>query len=109
MNNINNTNHSISFNGLIIKGNVSGKNISKLGEFASRIENINFIKDIEKNYGIDAVLDNEICKMSFSHPKYGNLSEKYGCGFYQLQNVFRDISYIIRNIKASLVSAEKDC
>ena len=109
MNTINSTNSSVSFNGLIINGNVSGKNIRKLGDFASRIENINFIKDIEKKYGVDVVLDNEISKMSFSHPKYGNLSEKYDCGSYPLQNVFLDISVVIRNIKSSLLSAEKYC
>lgn len=107
MNNINLTS-SISFNGLIVKGTVPQKSVKKLGDFASKFENINFIKDLENNYGVDAVLDNEISKMSFSHPAYGNLTEKYGCGSYPLENVFMDISIIIDHIKKSLRKAEKD-
>ena len=107
MNNINPTS-SISFNGLIIKGTVPQKSVKKLGNFASKFENINFIKDLENNYGVDAVLDKEISKMSFSHPTYGNLTDKYDCGSYLLENVFMDISIIIDHIKKSLRKAEKD-
>ena len=107
MNNINPIS-SISFNGLIVNGTVSEKSVNKLGEFASRIENKNFIKDLEHNYGVDAVLDNAITKMSFSHSKYGNLSEKYNCGSYPLENVFMNVSTIFRNIKMAVNKAEKD-
>ena len=107
MNNINPTS-SISFNGLIVKGAVPQQSVKKLGEFASRYENINLIKDLEKNYGVDAVLDKDITQMSFSHPKFGNLSENYSCGSYPLENVFMDVSTIFRNIKNALNSAEKD-
>lgn len=106
MNNINPTS-SISFNGLIVKGTVPQKCVNKLGNFASKYENINFINDLEKNFGVDAVLDNAITKMSFSHPKYGDLSGKYNCGFYPLENVFMDVSTIFKNIKTSLSKAEK--
>ena len=41
------------------------------------------------------------------HGKYGNLSE-YGCGEYLLENVFRDISLVIKDIKSSLAKAERD-
>ena len=104
MNNINPTS-SISFNGLIIKGTVPQKNVKKLGEFASKFENKNFIKDLEKNYGIDAVLNSDITQMSFSHPKYGDLPE---CGYYPLEEVFMNVSIILKNIKTSLSKAEKD-
>ena len=107
MNNITPTS-SVSFSGLIVKGTVPQKSVKKLGEFASKFENINFIKDLEKNYGVDVVLDSEITKMSFSHPVFGNLSEKYGCGEFLLENVFMDVSTIIRNIKTSMIKAEKD-
>ena len=107
MNNINPTS-SISFNGLIIHGAVPQKSVKKLGDFASRYENINFINDLEKIYGVDAVLDSQISKMSFSHPKYGDLSGKYNCGSYSLENVFMDISTIFKNIKLALNKAEKD-
>ena len=99
---------SVSFNGLIINGTVADKNVKKLGEFASQIENINFIKDLEKDFGVDAVLNNEITQMSFSHKKYGNLSEKFGCGSYPLGNVFRDITLVIRDIKTSVHKAAKE-
>ena len=107
MNNINPTS-SISFNGLIVKGAVPKKSVSKLGDFASKFENINFINDLENNYGVDVVLNNEISKMSFSHPQFGSLSEKYECGYFPLENVFMDVSIIINNIKTSLRRAEKD-
>ena len=46
--NINNvTNSQISFSGMKVKGIVSGKNIHKLGEYASQPENINFIDYLE--------------------------------------------------------------
>ena len=63
MNNIGITNSHINFNGLIVKGTVSGENVKKLGDFASKIENINFTKDLEKNFEVDAVLNNEITPM----------------------------------------------
>lgn len=107
MNNINPTS-SISFNGLIVKGTVPQKSVKKLGDFASKFENINFINDLEKNYGVDAVLDSNITKMSFSHPQFGNLSDKYECGEFPLQNVFMEVSTIIKNIKTSLSKAAKD-
>lgn len=108
MNNINVTNSSVSFNGLIVNGTVSGKNVKKLGTFASQVENINFINDLERTYGVDAILDSEITQMTFSHKKYGNLSDKYGCGSYLLENVFRDITDILKNIKSSVNKAQKD-
>ena len=107
MNMLSVNNSSISFNGLIVNGTVPQKSVKKLGDFASRIENINFINDLEKNYEIDAVLNNEITEMSFSHKKYGNLSEKYGCGSYPLENVFRDITVVIRDIKSAIGKAAK--
>lgn len=108
MNTINSTNSSVSFNGLIINGTISRKNVKKLGDFASRVENVNFIKDLEKSYGVDTVLDKDISKMSFSHPKYGNLTEKYNCGEFSLNNVFLEVSSIIKNIKTALSNAQKD-
>ena len=108
MNNINVSNSSISFNGLIVKGNVSAKNVKKLGDFASHIENINFINDLEKDYGVDAVLDSDITKMSFSHKKYSNLSGKYGCASYPLENVFRDIIDVMKNVKSAINKAARD-
>ena len=108
MNNIKTTNSKISFNGLIINGTVPGKSVKKLGDFASKYENINFIKDLEKNYGVDPVLDKDITTMSFAHPKYGNLTEQYNCGKFPLENVFMEVSNIIKNIKAALNKAEKD-
>ena len=107
MNNINPTS-SISFNGLIVKGTVPQNSVKKLGDFASKFENINFINDLEKNYGVDAILDSNITQMSFSHPKYGNLSEHYGCGSYLLENVFRDITFVIKDIKLAVNKAAKD-
>ena len=107
MNNINPTS-SISFNGLIVKGTVPQKSVKKLGDFASKFENVNFVNDLEQNYGVDAVLDGNITKMSFSHPTHGNLSEKYNCGEFPLENVFMEVSTIIKNIKISLSKAEKD-
>ena len=103
MNNINPIS-SISFNGLIINGTVPQKSVKKLGAFASKFENINFVKDLEQNYGVDAVLDKEISNMSFSHPKYGTLTE---CGSYPLGDVFMNVSTIIRDIKTALSKAEK--
>ena len=108
MNTINSTNSSVSFNGLIINGTISRKNVKKLGDFASRVENVNFIKDLEKNYGVDVILDKDISKMSFLHPKYGNLTEEYNCGEFSLNNVFMEVSIIIKNIKTALSKAEKD-
>lgn len=108
MNNMNTINPSVSFKGLIVNGTVPNKSVKKLGEFASHIENVNFIKDLEKFYGVDAVLNGDITQMSFSHQKYGNLSEKYGCRYYQLENVFRDVSIIIKDIKSAIKKAAKD-
>ena len=107
-NTINKINSSTTFNGLIIKGTVPNNKVKKLGEFASQIENINFINDLEKSYNVDAVLNHDISKMSFSHKKYGNLSEKYGCGSYPLENVFRDIIEVMKNIKSAINKASKD-
>ena len=108
MNKINAANSQVNFNGLIINGAIPRKNVKKLGYFASKYENINFIKDLEKLYEVDVVLDKYITKMSFSHPKYGNLSEKYNCGEFPLENVFMEISNIFKNIKSALNKAEKD-
>ena len=69
---------SVSFNGLTVYGTVANKNVKKLGDFASRVENINFINDLEKYFEVDAVLDNEITKMSFVHKKFGDLSGRFG-------------------------------
>ena len=99
---------SVSFNGLVVNGTVADKNMKKLGDFATRIENINFIKDIEKDLRVDAVLNNDITSMSFSHKTYGSLSEKYGCGSYSLENVFRDITVVIKDIKTAINKAKKD-
>ena len=106
MNNITPLN-SVSFNGLTIYGTVSNKNVKKLGDFASRIENINFINDLEKYFEVDAVLDSEITKMSFVHKKFGDLSGKFGCGSYPLENVFRDVIEVIKDIKTAVKKAEK--
>jgi hypothetical protein len=106
MNNV--TISPISFNGLIVKGAVSGNNITKLGDFASRVENINFIKDLEKDFNVDAVLNSDITQMSFEHKLYGNLSGKYGGESFPLENVFRDAMQIILNIKSSVKKAAAD-
>ena len=108
MNNISSIKSSVSFNGLIVNGVVSGQNVKKLGEFASKVENINFIKDIEKTFGVDAVLDSDIAQMSFSHKIYGSLSGKYRCGSYPLENVFRDVTKVILDIKSAINKASKD-
>ena len=98
---------SLSFSGLTIYGTVANKNVKKLGDFASRVENINFINDIEKYFEVDAVLDSEITKMSFVHKKFGDLSGKFGCSSYPLENVFRDVTEVIKDIKTSIKKAEK--
>ena len=98
---------SVSFSGLAVYGTVSGKNVKKLGDFASRVENINFINDLEKYFEVDDVLDSEITRMSFVHKKLGDLSGRFGCGSYPLENVFRDVTEVIKNIKLSIKKAEK--
>lgn len=98
---------SVSFNGLSVYGTVSGKNVKKLGDFASRVENINFINDLEKSFEVDAVLDSEITKMSFVHKKFGDLSGRFGCGSYPLENVFMEVTDVIKDIKSSIKRAEK--
>lgn len=108
MNNLNVQNNSIMFNGLIIQGAVPRKSVKKLGDFASKYENINFIKDLEKSYDVDVVLDSDITKMFFSHKAYGDLSGKYNCGSYPLENVFMNVTTIIKNIKTAIKKAEKD-
>lgn len=108
MNNIKVNKQSIAFNGLIINGAVPQKSVKRLGDFASHIENINFINDIEKSFDVDVVLNNEITQMTFAHKKYGDLSGKYGCSSYQLENVFRDITEVIKNIKSAINKAAKD-
>lgn len=105
MNNISQVNSQISFNALIVKGAVSENNIKKLGDFASRVENINFIKDLEKDFNVDAVLNSDITEMSFEHKLYGTLSGKFGGKSYSLQNVFRDATQVILNIKSSVKKA----
>ncbi len=99
---------SVSFSGLAVYGTVSGKNVKKLGDFASRVENINFINDLEKYFEVDAVLDNEITKMSFVHKKFGDLSGRFGCSSYPLENVFRDVTEVIKDIKSAIKRAEKN-
>ena len=101
------TNSSLTFNGLIVKGTVSGENVKKLGSFASKFENTNFIKYLEKDFDVDAVLDSDITQMSFSHKTYGNLSEN-GCKSYPLENVFRDVTDVIKDIKTATAKAAKD-
>ena len=108
MNDISSIKSSISFNGLVVNGVVSEQNVKKLGEFASRVENINFIKDIEKTFNVDVVLDSDIAQMSFSHKTYGSLSGKYGCGSYPLENVFRDVTKVFWDIKSAVNKASKD-
>ena len=106
MNNINPTS-LISFNGLIVKGTVPQKSVKTLGDFASRFENINFINDLEQNFEVDAVLNSDITKMTFSHKKYGSLLD-YGCSWYPLENVFRDITTVIGDMKSAMKKAKKD-
>jgi len=104
MNKINAVNASVSFRGLAVSGIVSGKNVKKLGDFASRYENINFIKDLEKDFGVDAVLDKDITQMSFSHKQFGNLD----IGSYPLENVFQNVTVIMKDLKSALKFAEKN-
>ena len=96
-----------SFNGLRIDGTVKSRNLKKLGNFASKVENKNFINYLGSNLKTDIILDNEITKVSFAHQQYGNL-DKYGVGTYNIENVFRDVMDIINNIKTALKKAEKD-
>ena len=108
MNNINTNYNPMTFKGLKVNGVVSTENVTKLGEFASRIENINFINYLEKRYETDVVINNEISKMHFSHKIYGDLTEAYGGGEFLLENVFRDVTTVIDNIKKAIKKAEKE-
>ena len=108
MNNIKVSNSSVSFGGLIVKGTVSPQNVKKLGDFASKIENTSFISYLEKDFGVDVILNNEITQMSFAHKTYGSLSEKFGCKSYPLENVFRNVTEVIKDIKAATTKAAKD-
>lgn len=108
MNKINPINPSTSYRGLVVNGAVSGENINKLGKYASQIENINFIAYLEKSMNVDAILNKDITQMSFTHRIYGNLSGNFGCKSYPLENIFRDATEVIKDIKAATAKAAKD-
>lgn len=99
--------NSISFSGLKVLGTVSGKNVEKLGKFTSRTEIQNFMIDLEKTFETDMVLSSDIEKVSFSHNKYGDLTD-FGAPVIESSGVFSDILTLFSKIKSSLTKAEKD-
>lgn len=102
---INNT-QPISFQGLKISGTVSAKNIHKLADFTKATENLGFIKDLEKDFNTNIVLNGELDKISFSHEKYGDLT-KYNCPVFPAKDFYSNVVTAIGSIKSAIKKAEK--
>ncbi len=96
----------ISFSGLKIDGTVSAKNIKKLNEITKKIEESEFISDLENNFNTDIVLNSGLDTVSFSHKTYGSLS-KYNLSL-PTDKLFLDVSNLMNNIKTAIKKAEKN-
>ena len=102
-----NNSSPISFKGLKIEGVVSTQNIKKLGAFADAAENYGFIKDIEKIFNTNMVLNGTLDEISFSHNEYGDLT-RYNCRKFPAKDFFSNVVIAMDSIKTAIKKAEKD-
>ena len=96
----------ISFSGLKIEGVIPSKNMKKLCEFASAVENIEFIEHLEKNFNTDMVINSNFDEISFSHNTYGNLTN-FGCPKFSVADFYSKVVDAMNDIKCSIKKAEK--
>ena len=96
----------VSFNGLKVEGVISTKNLKNFGEFASAAENIEFVKDLEKNFNTNMVIKNDFKEISFSHEVFGNLKQ-FGCLSFSVENFYSKVVEARNSIKQAIKKAEK--
>ena len=80
--------------------------MKKLHQFATAQENAQFIRDVEKIYNTNMVINSKFDEISFSHEVYGSLT-KFGCPKFPAEGFYSKVVEVMNCIKHAIKSAEK--